>query len=184
MAPHWFKGTIMQLLVSSQTPLAALNHSNVALRGTVKEETRRVPTPLHPPIPDPRPPRQPKHSSQIRTHPAWGTKCLILHKIPGPIRKKNVNRTHLPVIPLGGNSSENDRTETWTLSWHRAKGQFYSAEWCWLAQRERKRERASFCRPHKNRLLFLSQADSCHLKQTGSTDHSLVHMYASRHAHT
>lgn len=38
-APRWFKGTIMQLLVFSQTPLAAHNRSNVALRGTVKEET-------------------------------------------------------------------------------------------------------------------------------------------------
>lgn len=38
-APHWFKGTIMQLLVFSQTFLAAHNHSNVALRGTVKEDS-------------------------------------------------------------------------------------------------------------------------------------------------
>lgn len=79
-----------------------------------------------------------------------------------------------------------------------------SADWCWLVlkwvcvvvfermsvcfcmwkcERESKLNvRQAVGRPHENRLLFLSQADSCHLKQTGNTDQSLVLMHT--HTHT
>ena len=70
MAPRWFKGTIMQLLAFSQTLLAVHNRSNVAQRGTGEEETGSLAplTSLYPPIPDPRPPYQPKLSAH--SHPA------------------------------------------------------------------------------------------------------------------
>lgn len=50
MASHWFRGEFMQLLVFSQTPEAAHNHSNVAGRDRVKEETESLPSPTHPPF--------------------------------------------------------------------------------------------------------------------------------------
>lgn len=50
MASHWFRGEFMQLLGCSQTLEAAHNHSNVAGRDRVKEETGSLPTPTHPPL--------------------------------------------------------------------------------------------------------------------------------------
>lgn len=60
MAPHRFRGTIMQLLAFIQTLLEAHNRSNVASRGTRgggdEEEMRSLAPPR--PIADPGPPHQ------------------------------------------------------------------------------------------------------------------------------
>lgn len=70
MAPHWFKGTIMQLLVFSQTPSAAQpqQRGSEGYSEGGDRETRPPNTSSHPPIPDPRPPHQPKLSAL--SHPA------------------------------------------------------------------------------------------------------------------
>lgn len=66
MASHWFRGEFMQLLGCSQTLEAAHNHSNVAGKDRVKEETGSLPTPTHPPLhnlslpPNPQPPPPPE----------------------------------------------------------------------------------------------------------------------------
>lgn len=66
----------MQLLAFSQTLVAAYNRSNVALKGTEEEETEPRPlTHLYPPIPESRPPHQPKLSACL--HPARATKCAL-----------------------------------------------------------------------------------------------------------
>lgn len=134
--PAGFQGTIMQLLAFSQTP-APHKLSDVALRGTGEEETRRLAPSTHsyPPIPDPQtsssqPSRCAFNPSNILTVPIHSIQppfftphtlrqsCsdLMLYfgsqKSQFCMKNGNPNRVYLLVITFGGNtSSENDRTE-------------------------------------------------------------------------
>lgn len=149
----------MQLLAFSQTPPAPHKLSDVALRGTGEEETRRLAPSTHsyPPIPDPKnkqlsalqmclqPIKHPycpysQHPTTIFLHPTPSgspvlTLCftLVLKNL-GSVWRTGIQTEFIYLLLLLVETRAQKMTELKSEHWvdGEPKGQPCSAEWCWL----------------------------------------------------